>query len=229
MANLFEDIAKALFKIDSEERKKKALDSVTPESLRERISAIEKANYDGDKSKISTDEAVSFLKPLLNLKGLDERDPRTGKTLKEHMISDCRLAGTDSENGQYLRSIMDAGAAIHTPKLDFPIMVAKALSSSDGKDHERLDTTIANYANYLAANSVDKSNSGTNQELVKMEEESTRDTVLALGMKVKQIIKDNKDIRDSLNNMPNITELGNLNAEHFCRATTGNGIGVSKS
>lgn len=228
---ILEAFAKALLQIDSEIRKKEALDSITPESIREGVSAIEKANYDANKRKISTKEAAYYLKSHLPTEGLDEINPDTGKSVRESLDHDCRLAGTDNTRGQVVKYIMDQLASGYSPQLDLPIMIAKALSIKDGKDNKIADSTITNYANYIAESSVDKSSPGANTELVKMRQKSIKETVVEAGNKFKSIMEQYPDIKDSLVKMAgtDITELQNLSAEHFCRATTGYGVGVTKS
>lgn len=202
------------------------LAGVTPEILRKRIKQINDSNTDTGKRKLSHDDAIKLL-------GISLYDPAVAPEISEamkraipQMEHGCATADSDfnKANNPMLQGALNTMGS-HT--LD-NIKFSQEIAASD--NDKELDEAVQRMSAKIFTRLEKQFGivSQVSPQEAKLAVEKMHGVFKEVAKKTKTILKDNPDIKRALFKLPNIDELGRLDANDACKAISGHGVGVMK-
>ncbi len=204
--------------------KKMTLLSITPELLRKRIKQIKDSNTDADKSKLSHDEAVSYLTKSLAdppvVPTMAEFIKKANKAIEHNCSTDLDF---NNINNPMLQAALDMMGSQALDNIKFSQDIAsignKPLDSAVKKASGKLFEKMENQFGLFSESSPESS---------RLLAEKTHILLSEIAKETQTILNKNPDIKKDLLKLPDMEELGRLNADDACKAISGHGIGGMK-
>ncbi len=206
--------------------KKVALSGITPELLRKRVKQIKDSNTDADKSKLSYDEAIKYLSTSIADPAVAPQMAEFIKNSKPQMEHNCATADSDfnKANNPVLQGALNIMGSQTLDNIKFSQDIAssgndKALEAAVKRISGKLFTKVESQFGVLSQSSP---------ESAQFLAEKMHGLFSDIAKETQSVLKKNPDIKRDLLELPNIDELGKLNANDACKAISGHGVGVMK-
>jgi hypothetical protein len=198
----------------------RALQAYTPELIEKTLMDLKSSDKDRNK-KLSKKEAAEYLKGFLESRAAD--GTQTASILLRnigHEIN-CENAGSSGITKRMGEDNIAMVRADVIGELKFLQQVASLVETSSKKDKK----VLAEQENKL----VDSYSQIVSRNLAQLPMEGEVDTkaiTREIIEKTKTILSEKPGLLKQIHDMPDFSSLGQLNANHVCKAITGKGVGL---